>query len=272
MSTTVETTAMDYLEMNQAYWNVLTDVHTKSDFYQVDEFLAGKNMLKEIELPLLGDLQGKSVLHLQCHFGMDTMSLSRLGAQATGVDLSDQSIDKAQDLSSQLGLNTRFIQSDVYSLPEKLDEKFDIVFTSYGALNWLPDMDKWAKVVKHFMKPGGDFVMAEFHPVVWMLDEDFQKIKYPYSSPEAIIDDTDEAYTGDSLQESASGVLWNHGLADILGALIKNGLHLTHFEEFNYSLVNCFANTVETEPGKWQLKGMVDKVPMLYSLKANLKS
>ena len=254
--------------MNQDYWNVLTEVHSKSDFYRVEEFRDGRNTLRHVELGLLGDLKGKSVLHLQCHFGMDTMSLSRLGAQATGVDLSDQSIQTAKGLAQELDLDTRFIQSDVYELPEKLDEKFDVVFTSYGALNWLPSMERWAETVRQFLKPNGFLVVVEFHPVVWMFSEDFKTIAYPYSSPEAMLDETDQAYTGDELQKSTTGVLWNHGLADIMGAMLKQDLAIAHFSEYNYSLANCFQDTVETATGQWQIKGMEGKLPMTYAIKA----
>src|SRR5688572_730649 len=147
ISRTMETvTAPDYLEKNRRLWNARTDVHVTSEFYELDKFLAGKSSLNEIELNLLGDLKGKSVLHLQCHFGQDSISLARLGAEVTGVDLSDKAIAKAKELAKQTGANAEFICTDIYELPQHLDKKFDVVFTSYGTIGWLPDLDKWAKI------------------------------------------------------------------------------------------------------------------------------
>ena len=135
---------MDYLETNKQFWNAATGVNFGSDFYDQESFEKGRNSLNSIELDLLGDIKGKSVLHLQCHFGQDTISLQRMGAIATGVDLSDEAITKARDINDRLGLGTEFICSDVFALKEKLHQQFDIVFTSYGTIAWLPDLDKWA--------------------------------------------------------------------------------------------------------------------------------
>jgi len=180
----------DYLKLNKASWNTRTEVHFDSEFYDNESFLKGKSSLNDIELDLLGDVAGKSVLHLQCHFGQDTISLARMGAKATGVDLSDLSIKRANELNEKAGTDARFICTDLYSLPIHLDETFDIVFTSYGTIGWLPDMDKWAAIVSKYLKPGGLFVIAEFHPVVWMFDDDFKFIKYNYFN-DGVIEETE---------------------------------------------------------------------------------
>ena len=146
---------MDYIAINKKLWDEKTEHHFQSDFYDVGSFLKGKDSLNTIELELLGELKGKKILHLQCHFGQDTISLARHGAEATGVDLSDKAIEKARELNDKLGTGARFIQSDVYQLHEVLNEQFDIVFTSYGVIGWLPDMTKWAEVIHRFLKPGG---------------------------------------------------------------------------------------------------------------------
>jgi ubiquinone/menaquinone biosynthesis C-methylase UbiE len=178
----------DYIEINKKTWNNKTEVHVTSDFYDNESFLHGKSTLKDIELNLLGDISGKKILHLQCHFGQDTMTFSRMGAQATGVDLSDKAIEKAKEFNAQLGLDAQFICCDLYDLPNHLDEQFDIVFTSYGTIGWLPDLDKWSKVASQFLKPGGRFIMAEFHPVVWMFDNDFKEVFYNYFNVTPIIE------------------------------------------------------------------------------------
>ena len=135
----------DYLEVNKKLWNEKTTIHVGSDFYEMEEFLAGKNTLKPIETPLLGDVKGKSILHLQCHFGQDSLSLARMGAKVTGLDLSDASISKAQELNKKMGLDAKFVCSDVYSAKNHIKEKFDIVFTSYGTIGWLPDLEELEK-------------------------------------------------------------------------------------------------------------------------------
>jgi SAM-dependent methyltransferase len=178
----------DYIDKNKALWNKRTDYHFQSQFYNVDKFIKGESSLNEIELALLGDVANKTILHLQCHFGQDTLSLARLGAIATGVDLSDKAIEKAKELAEKINSNARFICCNIYDLPGYLHEKFDIVFTSYGTIGWLPDLNKWAKLIADYLKPGGTFILVEFHPVVWMFDSDFTKIEYSYFKKEPIVE------------------------------------------------------------------------------------
>ena len=154
-----------HLDTNRILWDKKTEIHKNAAFYNLKGFLNGETSLKEVELTALKDrIAGKSILHLQCHFGQDSLSFARLGAQVTGIDFSDVSITLARSLNEQLDLNARFVVSDVYSLPENLSGQFDFIFTSYGVITWLPDLDQWAKVIQHFLKPGGTFYMAEFHP------------------------------------------------------------------------------------------------------------
>lgn len=258
----------DYLDINKRTWNSKTDVHVTSDFYDVEGFLHGKNTLNEIELSLLGDVSGKKILHLQCHFGQDTLSLARLGAKMTGVDLSDKATEKAKEFNTKLNLDAQFITCDVYDLPNHLDEKFDIVFTSYGTIGWLPDLDKWAKVINHFLKPGGKFVFAEFHPVVWMFDNDFKEVFYSYFNTEPIIEDESGTYADRNAEISAQTVTWNHPLSEVLNALICNGLTIDSFNEYDYSPYSCFNGTEEFEKGKFRIKHLGNKIPMVYSLTA----
>ncbi len=261
---------MDYSEINRQLWNAKTDIHYSSEFYNVDEFLKGKSSLNPIELELLGDVGGKSILHLQCHFGLDTLSLAREGALVTGIDLSDRSIEKARELAEMANIKARFIRSNIYKLPEVLNEKFDIVYTSYGVIGWLPDMEKWAQTIARFLKPGGRFVMVEFHPVVWMFSYDFKTIEFSYSSSDPIVEELEGTYTNRDAEIKHKSVSWNHGLSKVLNALIKNGLTIQQFDEHDYSPYNCFQNTVEINKGKYQIKGLEGKIPMLYSIKAQL--
>jgi len=259
---------MDYIEINKNLWNRKTEFHFDSEFYGVDSFKNGKDSLNQVELGLLGNISGKKILHLQCHFGQDTISLARHGALATGVDFSEKAIDKAIQLNESLQTNARFIQCDIYKLTEVLDEQFDIVFTSYGVVGWLQDIKKWAEIIDHFLKPGGEFVMVEFHPVVWMFSYDFKHIEFNYMDSEPIIEELEGTYTDKSAKIKEKSVSWNHGLSKILDSIIKSGLVITDFKEYNYSPYNCFENTVKLGDRKYKIKGLEDKIPMMYSLKA----
>ena len=259
---------MDYLETNKQFWNAATGVNFGSDFYDQESFEKGRNSLNSIELDLLGDIKGKSVLHLQCHFGQDTISLQRMGAIATGVDLSDEAITKARDINDRLGLGTEFICSDVFALKEKLHQQFDIVFTSYGTIAWLPDLDKWADVIRHFLKPGGKFVFAEFHPAVWMWDDDFTEVKYAYLNREPIADVEEGTYADKDAGTQNAFVCWNHGIGEVVTALLKQGLAIDALREFDYSPYPSFKGTEEFEPGKFRIKQFGNKMPLVYALRA----
>lgn len=258
----------NYLNKNRNSWNKRAELHFTSAFYDVDGFLKGKSSLNPIELSLLGDLNGKSVLHLQCHFGQDSISLSRLGAEVTGVDLSDKAIELARELAQKDQSTTQFICSDVYDLPNHLDKKFDIIFTSYGTIGWLPDMEKWAEVVAHFLKPDGKFVFVEFHPFVWMYDYEFEKIAYNYFKEEAIEETKNDSYTEGELAETVSDVSWNHGLSEVINALIKNNLTIESLDEYDYSPYDIFKGGEEFEKGKYRIKKFGNKVPLVYSITA----
>lgn len=257
---------MDYKEVNRESWNQRTKIHWESDFYDNKSFLAGSTSLKEIELPLLGDLTGKSALHLQCHFGQDTISLTRLGAcTAVGVDISDEAIRRANELTKMAGSNASFINCDLYDLPNHLDQQFDIVFASYGTIGWLPDIDRWAALVGKYLKPGGRLVFAEFHPVVWMYDNDFSAITYDYFNSDPIVENEGTYTDGDENFES-SNISWNHGLADVISSLLKVGVQLEHLQEYDYSPYNCFSNMTEVSPGRFRIASISPRIPMVYSL------
>src|SRR5688572_23345711 len=270
-----------YFAANKSLWNQRTAVHKDSAFYDLDGFKKGANVLTPIELDEIGDVKGKSILHLQCHFGMDTMSLSRMGAKCTGIDLSDEAIKLAREINDELKLDAQFICCNVYDLlteNQKLakapplegfgEAAFDIVFTSYGTIGWLPDLDPWAKVIAERLEPGGFFYMAEFHPVLWMFDDDFTSIKYHYDNKELIVMEDQPTYTGDKNEIVGKEYSWNHSISEVLNALINAGLKIEFFNEHDYSPYSNFKNSVETESGKWHIKGMEGKLPMVYSLRA----
>ncbi len=258
----------NYLEINRQSWNNRVDAHLKSEFYDQAGFISGNSSLKSIELDLLGDVAGKSILHLQCHFGQDSISLSKLGADVTGVDLSDKAIDTARKIAEEAGTNTAFICCDVYDLPKYTNQQFDIVFTSYGTIGWLPDLDLWAKVVAKHLKPDGRFVFVEFHPFVWMFDDNFERIAYNYFNSGAIVETENGSYADKAADISQEYVMWNHALSEVFNSLIQNGLAIASFDELDYSPYNCFNKTIEFEPGKFRIKHLDDRIPMVYSVVA----
>ncbi|MBN9293352.1 MAG: class I SAM-dependent methyltransferase [Flavobacteriia bacterium] len=262
----------NYIEINRQSWNNRTDAHLKSDFYDLEGFLKGKTSLNDIELNLLGDIKGKTILHLQCHFGQDTISLERLGVKGiTGVDLSDKAIESAKKIAKDTGSIADFICCDIYDLPNHLEKQFDIVFTSYGTIGWLPDLDKWAKVISKFLKPDGQFVFVEFHPVIWMFDDNFEKIDYNYSNSGAIVETENGTYADRTAALTQEYVMWNHGLSEVINSLIQNGLEIKSLDEFDYSPYNCFNRTIEFEPKKYRIEHLDNKIPMVYSIVAMKK-
>ncbi len=258
----------EYLKHNKDSWNKRTRFHVASDFYDNESFIQGRNSLNAIELEYLKDIQGKSVLHLQSHFGQDSISLSRMGATVTAVDLSDAAIKEGRRLAESCGEAVRFIETDVYSLPNALDEQFDCVFTSYGTIGWLPDLTHWAQVVNRFLKPGGRFIFAEFHPVVWMFDDDFTKVGYGYFKSDPIVGENEVTYGDRSATFEHKTVSWNHSLDEVMGALLAERLQISAFREYDYSPYDCFRHTEEFEPGKFRIKHIRHPIPMVYLLEA----
>ena len=258
----------EYIKVNKQSWDARVSHHLPSEFYDVAGFLKGNSSLNDIELNLLGNVKSKSILHLQCHFGQDTISLARLGASCTGVDLSDKAIETAKDLAKTTNTDCEFICCSVYDLPKHLDTKFDIVFTSYGVIGWLPDLDKWAKVISKFLKPSGRLVFVEFHPVVWMFDDDFKDVKYSYFNQGAIKETETGTYAQKDAQITNDYVCWNHSLEDVLMSLINNGLSIKTFREYDYSPYNCFNNTVKVASKTFRIEHLDSNIPMVYSLEA----
>lgn len=265
---------MDYLKHNHDHWNQRTEAHWDSDFYNVKAWLEGNNEnLRSIERSMLPeDLKGQKLIHFQCHFGQDTLSLARMGAEVSGVDLSSKSIEKARELSSMAGLQSRFINCDLFSLQEHLPKEeagtFDIVFTSFGTIGWLPDLDKWAEQIDYCLKPGGSFIFAEFHPFIWTLNDARNGFDYSYFKGDPIVEEDMGSYTENSGHVSGIEISWNHSLGEVFQALLKKGFIIEDFQEYNYSPWNCFSNSVETGKHQYQFKGLEGMLPISYSLKA----
>lgn len=260
----------EYIESNRKLWNEWTKVHV-SGGYDVEGFRSGRNSLHSVELDEVGDVSGKSLLHLQCHFGMDTLSWARLGAKVTGVDISDESISYAQSLAADLKIDARFIRSDIYELPSALDEEFDIVYTSYGILAWLPGIKEWGKVVARHVKPGGVFHIVEFHPFADVFDDaDEQtelKVGYSYfHNPAPTIFQPDGTYADRSAKTTVPSHEWWHSMSDITNALIGAGLQIESMQEYQFSVDKRFA-FMEKRNGYWRLTNGDGMIPLMFSLK-----
>jgi SAM-dependent methyltransferase len=266
----------EYLKANQKLWNEWTGEHENSPYYNLEGFKAGRERLKSIELEEVGNVRDKTLLHLQCHFGLDTLAWARHGAIVTGVDLSDQSIALAQTLSQELNIRARFICSDILTLPDVLDHRFDIVFTSYGILHWLRDLRRWAQVIAHFLDPGGFFYIVEDHPFMRVFSSDpVQGIKVdnPYFfTEEPYRAETTGSYATDFEGEKRSYYMWDHSLGEVINSLIEAGLWIEFLHEFPFALRAKFPTMVQGEDGYWRFTRQHNMVPLLFSLKASKSS
>lgn len=254
-------------EANRKHWDQRVAVHFKSDFYNVEGFKKGQSSLTEIERDELGDVAGKTLLHLQCHFGQDTLSWARKGAIVTGVDFSPKAIATAKKLSGELDIPASFIEANVYDLPDLLDEQFDIVFTSFGSIVWLPDLARWAAVVAGFLKPGGNFYIAEFHPTLYLFDFETGKVSYDYFNAGVYKENIERTYTGSDETMVGEEFFWNHDLSEVISSLLKEGLQLVEFKEFPFSPYKCFPNMEEKGPGRYVWAKPGHELPHVYSLK-----
>ena len=257
-----------YLEANRTLWDSWTALHHTSSFYDVDGFRAGASSLNSLELEAVGDVTGQDLLHLQCHFGLDTLSWARQGARVTGVDFSDQAIALAQGLARELGIAADFHRLEVTHLPVAWTDRFDVVFTSYGVLPWLPDLNAWAATIARVLHPGGAFHLVEFHPFATMLDDDAQ-ISHPYfrtATPERY--STAGSYAEPEAPLSGTAFEWSYSLADVFAALSRAGLTIRALREYPYSPYGCFAFLEEVGPRRWKVRGAKVDVPLAFSLRA----
>ncbi len=263
----------EYLKSNLEMWNDWAPLHAQSDFYDVEGFKNGRSsMLYPIEHEEMGDVSGKSLLHLQCHFGMDTLSWARLGAKVTGVDFSDKAIELAHSLSEELGIEADFVCSDIYDLPENLKGEFDIVYTSGGVLCWLPDLNRWAKIISHFLKPGGFFYILEGHPFSMVFHDEspdaaeLRVNRSYFHTVEPEMYETAGSYAGAQTDRPHTGREWTHSMGDILNSLISSGLRIEFLHEFPVIFFKCYPFMERDDNGLWRIRG--DKVPLIFTLKA----
>lgn len=264
----------DYRDANRQLWNAWTALHKDSEFYNVAAVRAGGSSLRSIEREELTDVAGKTLLHLQCHFGLDTLSWARQGAIVTGVDLADDSITLARALADEMDLPATFVCADILDLPDALSGQFDIVFTSYGVLHWMRDLRRWAEVVAHFVKPGGLFYIVEDHPFMRACSRD-EKDELKPDNPYWF---TEEPWRFESRGSYAAplgedtpahhGYNWDHSLGEIITDLVQAGLQIEFLHEFPFHFREKFKGMVQREDNHWYLTRQDGMIPLLFSLQA----
>ena len=270
----------DYRTVNRANWDERAPAHASSPDYALDTFAADPAFLSRdvrFDLPRLGDLTGLRGVHLQCHIGTDTISLSRLGARMTGLDFSPASVAEARRLAERLGDPTEFVESDVYAAADVLEAgAYDLVFTGIGALCWLPSVDRWAAVVAGLLKPGGRLFIREGHPVLWSLDDtrkddDLLVVRYPYfetADPLVFVEGGTYVAT-DAVFSQNETHSWNHGLGEIVTALLAHGLRLTMLVEHDsVPWEGLPGRMVRGDDREWRLPEGRERVPLTYTLQA----
>ena len=271
----------EYQQANLKLWNAWATLHAgmKSDDYgyNIEAFKAGRSTLYQLDIDAVGDVAGKSLLHLQCHIGVDTLSWARRGARVVGADFSDKAVAVAQQVNDELGLGGRFVRSDLYKLPEVLDEQFDVVFTSYGVLTWLPDIPRWGQIVGHFLKPGGVFYIAEIHPFLSIFDERNTnsltelRLAYPYfHRSEPTQWPVEGSYADPTAQiGSLTEYGWFYSLSDVINALIEAGLTIEYMREYPFCCFKALPFLERRDDGWWYPPDNSDLLPMTFTIRAH---
>lgn len=267
----------EYIEENRAHWDELAEHHPETDFYDVEAFLNGESSLRRLEREEL-DIADRRLLHLQCHFGMDTLSWVRNEgvAHATGVDFSPTAIETARELRDEIGLTPEragFVESDIYELPSNLDESFEVVFTSYGTIYWLPDLGRWADVVATHLEPGGTFYIADGHPLTnpfaYESTAESLQVAHPYFNTEAVTEEFDGSYAGwDFGLENQRSHGFSHSMEDIVTALIDAGLRIEFLHEHPWATFDRFEAMEPDGDDRWRLPEIEYELPFTFSLKA----
>ena len=261
--------AEDWLEVNRDMWDERVPIHVGSELYDVEAFVAGRSSLRPFELAELPDVRGRSLVHPQCHFGEDTLSWARLGAEVTGLDFSGPAVVAARELGARCGLAAEFVEANVYDAAEALGgRRFDIVYTGIGAINWLPDIERWARVMASLVAPGGCLYLAEFHPFTHVFGDDDLTVEYSYFHDDAVQFPNAGDYADPDAQTVHNRSFeWNHGLGAVVSAIIGAGFALEFLHEHDTTLFARWPFLVG-ERGAFRLPAGMPSLPLLYSLRA----
>lgn len=268
----------NYLHFNRANWDERAALHAGSRDYALQRFIDDPAFVSDVvrfDLPLLGDIKGLRGVHLQCHIGTDTLSLARLGAQMSGLDFSPASLAQARALAQRCGASIDYVESDVYSASRALPAgSFDLVYTGIGALCWIPRIEDWARNVSELLKPGGRLFIREGHPLMWALNEgreDLLSVELPYfERAEPLVWDDDSTYV-DTDKTLAASVThqWNHGLGEIISALLAHGMHITGLTEHQSLPWEALPGQMTCDSlGEWRLNEAPWRLPLSYTLQA----
>jgi SAM-dependent methyltransferase len=268
----------DWRSANRANWDERVAIHLKAPGYEVESLRAGRGRLNPIEEGEIGSVQGLRVLHLQCHFGRDSLILANRGATVVGLDFSTPAIATARELAAELGLaaRARFVEADLYDAPNTIPEPgaFDLVFVTWGAINWLPDIRRWAEIVAHFLKPGGALYLAEGHPAALVLDDAAPREGampgwfVPYFSQGALVFDDPSDYADETARLThARTYEWLHPLGAIVTALIDAGLTLRWLHEHDAVPWRMFKLLVQDADGMYRWPDR-PWLPLAFSLRA----
>lgn len=257
--------------INLRHWEEIAEVHLRS--YDIEPLLAGGHGLDAIQVTEMGDVRGKTLLHLQCHIGTDTLSWARLGARVTGVDFSPASLRAAADLAARTGLPARFVESSLYDLPARLPETFDIVYTSTGVLCWLSDLDEWGRIIADHLKPGGVFYMLESHPFLNVFDDEADGLSveasYFHSEEPRLWPGDHPDYADPGYLVKTGSAEWTWSMGDILNALLKAGLTLEFLHEYDaipWKALPCMIPS--DRAGFYRLPPGRDLLPLVFTLRA----
>ncbi len=258
---------------NRDNWNDRTPVHLRSDFYDVEGWVRDAPGPRARELEMLGDVSGLSLLHLQCHFGLDAMQFARAGARATGLDFSPVAIDAACELAERVGLADRvdFVCADVHDASSALGGRtFDVVYVSLGALTWIPSVDRWAQEAARLVAPGGRFYLHDGHPLAWALADDDLRFEYTYfEEPDALVNDVGDTYTGGGERMAHPRTYeWNHSLGEIVTAFVRHGLRLDWLQEHDWTGWPRLPSLVPGPEGQWGFPPGGPRYPLSFSLLA----
>lgn len=268
-------TPADWRETNRSRWDERVPIHVASDYYDLDTFRAGKDVLRDFEVAEVGDVTGRSLLHLQCHIGLDTLSWARRGAsRVVGLDFSEPAVEVARSLTADLDLTpdrAAFVAADVYDAPEAVpDTTYDIVYTGCGALNWLPDVTRWAETAASLVAPGGFLYLAEFHPLTDILDDETgSQLVHDYFARDAWLEESPGTYADfDAPTVHNRSIEWQHPIGDVVSALASAGLRIEFLHEHDVSLFARFKALSRHEDGYYRFPPDRGRIPLMYSLKA----
>ena len=257
---------------NRAMWDARVGIHVASAFYDVEGWLRDGRGPRAAEAEIVGDVAGLDLVHLQCHFGLDTLAWARAGARVTGLDFSAPALAEARAIAERAGLagRSRFVCAEVYDAPAALGSTYDVVYVSLGALSWLPSVARWAEVVAALLRPGGRLFVHDVHPLSDALGEDELVVTSSYfEEPEPFVDDSSWTYTDGPLPPSGgAAVCWNHSLGEIVTAVASRGLVVEQLHEHDYTTFGRFPWLVRRGDGTYALPAGTPRVPLSFSLLA----